>query len=54
MDQVVDAVDGDTARGDWTRDIPGVVRPLLRWTTEHEPVRSRHPAPTLQAAASAE
>ncbi|MCB1757206.1 MAG: ATP-binding cassette domain-containing protein, partial [Gammaproteobacteria bacterium] len=23
-----------TARGDWVRDIPGVVRPLLRWETQ--------------------
>jgi lipopolysaccharide transport system ATP-binding protein len=52
--QVVDAVGGDTARGDWTRDIPGVVRPLLRWSTEYEPVHGRPPAITLQPVVSAE
>jgi lipopolysaccharide transport system ATP-binding protein len=24
-----------TARGDWGSDMPGAVRPLLRWTTEY-------------------
>ena len=32
--QVVDSVEGDSARGDWAGEMPGVVRPLLRWTTE--------------------
>jgi lipopolysaccharide transport system ATP-binding protein len=27
----------DTARGDYPRPIPGVVRPILRWTTEFTP-----------------
>jgi lipopolysaccharide transport system ATP-binding protein len=31
--QVVDSLDGDSARGDWEGAIPGVVRPLLEWTT---------------------
>jgi lipopolysaccharide transport system ATP-binding protein len=32
--RVVDALDAhDTARGDYPRPIPGVMRPLLRWTT---------------------
>jgi lipopolysaccharide transport system ATP-binding protein len=31
--QVIDSLDGDSARGDYAGPIPGVVRPLLRWTT---------------------
>lgn len=31
--QVIDSIDGDSARGDYAGPIPGVVRPLLRWTT---------------------
>jgi len=32
--QVIDSLDGDSARGDYTGPMPGVVRPLLRWTTQ--------------------
>ena len=35
--QVVDSLDGDTARGDYAGHMPGVVRPLLRWTTQFSP-----------------
>jgi lipopolysaccharide transport system ATP-binding protein len=35
--QVIDCPDGDTARGDYTKPIPGVVRPLLKWTTHFTP-----------------
>jgi lipopolysaccharide transport system ATP-binding protein len=31
--QVVDSLEGDSVRGDWGGPIPGVIRPLLRWTT---------------------
>jgi lipopolysaccharide transport system ATP-binding protein len=31
---VVDSFTPDSARGDWDGPIPGVVRPLLKWTTE--------------------
>jgi len=31
--QVVDSLESDAARGGWEGSIPGVVRPLLRWTT---------------------
>ncbi len=31
--QVIDSLDGDSARGDYAGRMPGVVRPLLRWTT---------------------
>jgi lipopolysaccharide transport system ATP-binding protein len=30
---VTDSLDGDSARGDWTGHMPGVMRPKLRWTT---------------------
>ena len=32
--QVVDSLNGDGARGGWEGRMPGVVRPLLEWTTE--------------------
>lgn len=32
--QVVDSLDGDSARGDYAGPMPGVVRPLLNWDTE--------------------
>ena len=32
--QVIDSLEGDSARGDYSKDMPGVVRPLLKWTTE--------------------
>jgi lipopolysaccharide transport system ATP-binding protein len=32
--QVIDCPNGDTARGDYAKPIPGVVRPLLKWTTQ--------------------
>ena len=35
--QVIDSTDGDTARGDYTGPLPGVVRPMLRWETSYEP-----------------
>jgi lipopolysaccharide transport system ATP-binding protein len=35
--QVIDSLDGDSARGDFAGPIPGVVRPLLQWTTSYKP-----------------
>lgn len=36
--QVIDRMEGgSTARGDWAKDIPGILRPLLRWETEYSP-----------------
>ncbi len=32
---VTDSLDGDSARGDWTGHIPGVMRPMLKWTTQY-------------------
>jgi len=31
--QIIDSMDGDSARGDYGGPMPGVVRPKLRWTT---------------------
>jgi lipopolysaccharide transport system ATP-binding protein len=39
--QVVDMVEGDSARGDWAGHLGGVVRPLLPWTTEFHPADAR-------------
>ncbi len=30
---VTDSLDGDSSRGDWTGHMPGVVRPMLKWST---------------------
>lgn len=35
--QVIDSLDGDSARGDYAGPMPGVVRPLLRWATQFVP-----------------
>jgi lipopolysaccharide transport system ATP-binding protein len=35
--QVIDSLDGNSARGDFAGPMPGVARPLLAWTTEFEP-----------------
>ncbi len=35
--QVIDNLEGDSARGDYVGPIPGLVRPLLPWTTEFTP-----------------
>jgi lipopolysaccharide transport system ATP-binding protein len=31
--QVVDSMDGDSARADYAGPLPGVVRPMLGWST---------------------
>jgi lipopolysaccharide transport system ATP-binding protein len=33
--QVIDSMDGDSARGDYAGPVGGVVRPLLQWETRH-------------------
>ena len=35
--QVVDSFEGDSARGDYARPLPGLVRPLLNWETQYAP-----------------
>ena len=50
--QVVDGQrDGDSARGDYVGPIPGVVRPLLRWTTTAQGAVSGHDAAGAPAGA---
>jgi lipopolysaccharide transport system ATP-binding protein len=34
--QVVDSLDGNTARGEWPGTMKGAVRPLLKWTNEYK------------------
>ena len=34
--QVVDSLDGNSARGDFAKQMRGVVRPLLEWSTVFE------------------
>ena len=34
---VIDSDSGDSARGDYAKDVPGVIRPLLRWETRFCP-----------------
>ena len=38
--EVIDALEGDSARGDYGGDVPGVVRPLLPWTNRFDPPSS--------------
>ena len=33
--RVVDPMEGDSARGDWAKELRGLVRPLLTWETEY-------------------
>jgi lipopolysaccharide transport system ATP-binding protein len=33
---VIDSRDGESARGDWQGRLNGVVRPMLRWETQHQ------------------
>jgi lipopolysaccharide transport system ATP-binding protein len=35
--QVVDTMEGDSARGDWGGEWSGAVRPMLAWATRYEP-----------------
>jgi lipopolysaccharide transport system ATP-binding protein len=35
--QVIDSLDGDSARGDWAGRMRGVVRPMLEWETQYSP-----------------
>ena len=39
--QVIDSLDGDSARGDYAGPMPGVIRPLLRWETRQGPEVAR-------------
>lgn len=46
--QVIDSLDGDSARGGFAGHIPGVVRPLLRWTTSVNPSSRVTPHPLAE------
>ena len=35
--QVIDTLEGDSARGDWAGRMKGVVRPLMQWRTQFSP-----------------
>ncbi len=43
--QIVDSIEGNTARGDWTGKMGGAVRPLLEWKTTFYPDGSRPESP---------
>jgi lipopolysaccharide transport system ATP-binding protein len=45
--QVIDTLEGDSARGDYTGPMPGVIRPLLNWTTTFTP-RDANPVCALE------
>lgn len=49
--QVIDSMDGDSARGDYGGPMPGVVRPLLHWNTR---VVSQNSQPAAQAGEGAQ
>jgi lipopolysaccharide transport system ATP-binding protein len=40
--QVIDSLDGDSARGDYAGPFPGAVRPLLKWSTEFSSNGKKH------------
>jgi lipopolysaccharide transport system ATP-binding protein len=43
--QVIDSLEGNSARGDWAGRMPGIVRPLLKWRTQFSP--NGHEAATM-------
>jgi lipopolysaccharide transport system ATP-binding protein len=40
---VADTVDGDSARSDYAGPMPGVVRPMLEWSTQYSPLSASPP-----------
>ena len=47
--QVIDSLDGDSARGDFAGPVPGVVRPLLKWSTSFEPIEDERLAVSMHS-----
>jgi lipopolysaccharide transport system ATP-binding protein len=47
--QVIDSFEGDSARGDWSKTLPGIVRPLLQWDTQFTPADGRGSQEVLQS-----
>jgi lipopolysaccharide transport system ATP-binding protein len=45
--QIIDSLDGNSARGDYAGPMPGIVRPLLNWTSQFTPANSSPPANNL-------
>jgi len=39
--QVIDTVEGNSARGEWTGPLEGVLRPMLKWSTTFVPKENR-------------
>src|SRR5882762_2494380 len=51
--QVVDSPAGDSARGDYIGPMPGVIRPLLQWSTEINEPEELRPKSNVQCPTSA-
>ncbi len=34
--QIIDSMEGDSARGDYAKNFPGIIRPMLKWTTQYQ------------------
>ncbi len=51
--QVVDSPAGDSARGDYIGPMPGVIRPLLNWSTEINETEELRPESNVQSPTSA-
>lgn len=47
--QVVDSLDGDSARGDYAGPMPGVVRPMASWFTQYAPLAEAMPSDCVAA-----
>lgn len=47
--QVVDNIDGDSARGDYAGPYPGVIRPALQWTTQYVPAENANEPEAMRA-----
>ena len=44
--QVIDTMDGDSSRGDYAGPMPGMVRPMLNWTSQFRPANPSAGGPT--------
>ena len=47
--QVIDSLDGDSARGDYAGNMGGAIRPLLRWETKFFPDRQKSASTLLES-----
>jgi hypothetical protein len=46
--QVIDSLDGNSARVDYIGNLSGVVRPFLKWKTEFSPYGKEIPQDTMK------